>query len=257
MPSHEFVASCRRAGIGRAVFVRDALRAWYLRGIGEVDAADTAGGDCAIGVSASFDGVVQRLALEVAALRPSRVVTIGSSMGGYAAVRAGLALNADAAVAFSPQVLIDASHRAALALPPAPFDKLLTTLHATSAAVGAPLTSLAECVEAAPCGCTTAIEVHAGATEDGDVREAQLLVQAVDERRRRLGGGEGELSCALTLHDGRDHNLVKEMRDAGELHDLLRRVAGLELDAPPTAAEPQPSAGIAAGFVGFEDCGDF
>ena len=80
-------------------------------------------GDCAIGVSASFDGVVQRLALEVAALRPSRVVTIGSSMGGYAAVRAGLALNADAAVAFSPQVLIDASHRGA---PPAPRDANVT-----------------------------------------------------------------------------------------------------------------------------------
>ena len=62
--------------------------------------------------------------------RPNRLVTIGSSMGGYAAVRAALALNADAALAFAPQVAIDPSTRAERGLPSAPFDGLLNGLKA-------------------------------------------------------------------------------------------------------------------------------
>ena len=51
--------------------------------------------------------MVATLRREIEHLQPSRVVTIGSSMGGYASVRAGIALNADVAVAFSPQVLLE------------------------------------------------------------------------------------------------------------------------------------------------------
>ena len=47
---------------------------------------------------------------------------------GYAAVRAAIALRADAALAFAPQVAIDPKMRAERRLPPAPFDGLLTGL---------------------------------------------------------------------------------------------------------------------------------
>ena len=129
VPSHEFVRACRRAGVRRALFVRDVLRAWYLRGVG----GD--GGD-------SFAGVMAMLQDEIAALRPSRVVTIGSSMGGYAAVRAAIALRADAAVAFAPQVAIDPALRRERALPAAPFDGLLRGLSAVGRIEGFPLESL-------------------------------------------------------------------------------------------------------------------
>lgn len=49
-------------------------------------------------------------------------------MGGYAAVRVGLALGADVALAFSPQVLIDSTERAEAELPSMPFDDLLRGL---------------------------------------------------------------------------------------------------------------------------------
>ena len=86
-----------------------------------------------------------------------------------------------------------------------------------------PLTSLLQCVHDAPHDCLTRIELHAGAAEEGDVREAEMLAAAVAERRAHRG--ESGVACELTVHAGRDHNLVKEMRDAGELHALLRRFA--------------------------------
>ena len=44
VPSHEFVRACRRAGVRRAIFVRDVLRAWYLQGVGETaETGETAG----------------------------------------------------------------------------------------------------------------------------------------------------------------------------------------------------------------------
>ena len=86
-----------------------------------------------------------------------------------------------------------------------------------------------------------------------------MLQAAVDGRRCSSSGGGvggGGVACALTVHDGRDHNLVKEMRDEGELHELLRRVAGLA-SAPAAASEEEEESGaIAEGFVGFRDCGD-
>ena len=95
---HEFVRSCQKAGARYALFVRDVTRSWYCRGLGP---AFGNGASCD-----SFDAMIAGLRAEIARLRPRRVVTIGSSMGGYAAIRAGLALNATRAVAFSPQVII-------------------------------------------------------------------------------------------------------------------------------------------------------
>lgn len=45
-------------------------------------------------------------------------------MGGYAAVRAGIALNAHTALAFSPQVLLDTAERRGHCLPEMMFDEV-------------------------------------------------------------------------------------------------------------------------------------
>ena len=62
----EFASAFRRAGIGTALFVKDPLRAWYLRGVG------TSGH--------TFESVVSRMQEEIALVQPSKVVTLGSSM---------------------------------------------------------------------------------------------------------------------------------------------------------------------------------
>lgn len=277
VPSHEFVASCRRAGVTRAIFVRDALRAWYLRGValdgpghprahGEGGAVASVRSDDPmrdVGRSLrnlrSFDAMVAGLQAEIAALRPARVVTIGSSMGGYAAVRAGLALDADAVVAFSPQVVIDPDERARMQLPAAPFDSLLCTLKAASELVDAPLTSLVEAVEAAARdGHSCAIDLHAGSAEVGDVYEAQLLSEACERAQQRAATATASgraPTCKLTVHEGRDHNLVTEMRNEGALDALLARVAGCE--SPASDGRVPPGQALAAAFVGFEGDADF
>ena len=51
-------------------------------------------------------------------------------MGGYAAIRAGLALRADTVLAFGPQVVLDSRERAALSLRASPFDRSLRALEA-------------------------------------------------------------------------------------------------------------------------------
>ena len=205
VPGHEFVAACRRAGVRRALFVRDVMRAWYLRGLGGGDGDD----------GHTFEGAMALLRREIAAVRPRRVVTIGSSMGAYGAARAALALGAERAIAFSPQVLLEPAARAAAGLPDdAPFDPLLRGLSAAGAAADFPLVSLVDAVSAADAPAHTRLEVHVGSGAPADVVEAELLRAAAGDER-----------CTITLHEGRDHNLVTDMRDAGELDALLRRIA--------------------------------
>ena len=133
VPPYEFVRSCERAGATHAIFVRDATRSWvlpsglelwlpppgrlippfrvplrqYLRGLGAHESGSGENGnghDGNGGASDSFESMVALLRAEVAALRPARLVTIGSSMGGYAAIRVGVALRAHTCITFGPQV---------------------------------------------------------------------------------------------------------------------------------------------------------
>lgn len=150
VPPYEFVRSCQRAGARHALFVRDPTRSWYLRGVsGDDGGASDVGGVAgarlrAAGGSWSFGGMVSALRAEVRRLRPRRVVTIGSSMGGYAAVRAGIELGVDLAIAFSPQVLVDPTARTQAALGSMHFDDLLSWLRVVGGVEGFDLTSLVQ-----------------------------------------------------------------------------------------------------------------
>ena len=232
---YEFVKSCQRAGATHALFVRDPTRSWYCRGVGgaKADDEEDAAVTPAMEGSESFDGMIAALRKEVKRLQPTRVVTIGSSMGGYAAVRAGLALSVDIAVAFSPQVLISPEMRRGASLDPMHFDELLSWLRVVGEVEGFELTPLTDAARRAPVGCTTRLEVHAGSSEAGDVHEAELLVAAVEEEARKRsssssgskrgdGGGASVPTATLTVHPNRDHNLVIDLRDNGELHTMLQ-----------------------------------
>ena len=112
---HEFVGSCKRIGVTHALFVRDLLQSWYIR-------------HAAPPSKDAFDSVLRLLRHEIGALRPSRIVVFGASMGGYAAIRAGVALGADLVVAFGPQVFVDPEQRRMLALPLGVMDPPLEAL---------------------------------------------------------------------------------------------------------------------------------
>ena len=251
---HEFVGACRRCGASHALFVRDARRSWYLLGLGEHGGAALSGRE-------GFDSVVDAVEREVAALRPARVVVVGASMGGYAAIRAGIALRAESVVAFSPQVFIDREERSRLALPPSSFDADLSRVQAGCAqrgmtrlpsAIDALLGSSAvlgagsadgEAAEVAAVGCAVLgtkmgavgraaercprIEVHVGSGAAGDVREAKLLCEAL----ARSGHGA---ACSMDVHPHCGHMLVGDLRNRGALDVLLHRVLGT---APPGGLE--------------------
>ena len=102
------------------------------------------------------------------------MVTLGSSAGGYAAVRAAVELPADEAVAWSPQVLLDPSERRAAQLPRMAFDSLLHAVREVARLEGLALPSLCEAVRRARPP-LPAVRLHVGALERGDVAEAALL----------------------------------------------------------------------------------
>ena len=127
-----------------------------------------------------FEEMVEVLRAEVATVRPHRLVLIGSSMGAYASLRAAIELNADVAVGFSPQVLLEPDERKAASLRPVPIDDNLTWLKIVGACEGFELTSLLDVVRRAPAACKTRLELHVGGRDVGDVREAVLLRDAVE-----------------------------------------------------------------------------
>ena len=229
--SFEFVNSLRKAGVGHALFLRCTQRCWYLRGL-DITAP-------------TFECLMDNLRGEIAKLPPStRVVTIGSSMGGYAAVRAAIELRAHQAIAFAPQVILEPSERKALHLPHASYDIPLEGLSALGRVEGFTLSSLVDIANAAAASDhSTTLEVHVGEQSPGDLTEAKLLQQAVSTLPAQLG-----LSCSVSVHDGCDHmNVAKTLRDSGELHELLLSATGRGCENP----------AIPEGFVGFVDCADF
>lgn len=90
-PGFEFARFTSRLGAQRAL-LRDHHRAWYHRGIRGV------GGDIPA-IESYLRGVIRRA-------QPSRVVVVGASAGGFAAMLFGQRLDADVVHAFAPQTFI-------------------------------------------------------------------------------------------------------------------------------------------------------
>lgn len=75
------------------LLVRDPSDRWYNAGLP--------------GVGDSVDAVADRVGAELDAVGAKRVITLGSSMGGYAAILFGCMLGAERAIAFGPQTILD------------------------------------------------------------------------------------------------------------------------------------------------------
>lgn len=96
IPRFEFVRASGAINENK-IFVCDPYQAWYQRGItAELNSVRTL---------ASF------LSQRIEDIRPERVVMIGNSMGGFAALLFGCILKVDKAIAFSPQISVSPSKR--------------------------------------------------------------------------------------------------------------------------------------------------
>ena len=176
----EFVGTCRRVGVQHALFVRDPLQSWFMR----FQDCDTSSEQ-----PSAYTAIVALLAREIEALKPERVVCLGESMGGHAAVQCGLALGASSVVALAPQVFTSSETRTSLELEHMVFEAELKRLTHAAARLGGTMPSLIDAARDATSGrtqrrtgaaATTHIEVHVGDRSRGDVWEAMLLQAAVE-----------------------------------------------------------------------------
>jgi hypothetical protein len=91
IPPFEFVNLTREIDVNK-IYLRDLAQSWYHSGLQ--------------GLSGNIDETAEFLKRKVATSGADRVVLIGNSMGGYAAILFGVLINADVVHAFSPQTCI-------------------------------------------------------------------------------------------------------------------------------------------------------
>ena len=91
MPPKEFFKSLVHKDIN-IIFVKDFKQCWYQKGL--------------LGKTSDIESSIEYLK-NVIPKTNEKLVTLGASAGGYAAIRFGIALNADRILAFSPQTFID------------------------------------------------------------------------------------------------------------------------------------------------------
>jgi pimeloyl-ACP methyl ester carboxylesterase len=91
IPFFEFAKVTAPLGV-KKVYVRDHEQAWYHKGV--------------MGAAENIDALVGYLRRQIQEHGCRRVVTLGNSMGAYAAILTGCQLPADEVVAFSPQTFI-------------------------------------------------------------------------------------------------------------------------------------------------------
>jgi acetyl esterase/lipase len=189
MPPFEFFRLTSAVPCGK-VFVRDLHQAWYHRGVADL--------------GASIDETASALGDLIASQVPGRVVTIGNSAGGYAALLFGhLVSRIDAVMAFSPQTFIDRTHR--LVHRDRRWRREIAALHALDARSRGYL-DLRAALRRPEVGSP---ETHVFASADDRLDRIHA---------RRLAGIRG-----VTVHEypSGGHSLIRSLRDRGELAPLL------------------------------------
>ncbi len=79
------------------IYVRDFAQSWYHQGLP--------------GIADDIDGIVDFLREKITQSHADKVIMVGNSMGGYAAILFGVLLDADTVHAFSPQTFINKLNR--------------------------------------------------------------------------------------------------------------------------------------------------
>lgn len=195
IPPFEFL-SALSGTTARRVFVRDLNQSWYQEGVR--------------GVSTALDATTAALRALVTESGAHRIVTLGVSAGGFAAIYFGCQLDADFVLAFGPQTFTSRRLRRwhrdrRWAEEIARIDDLdpVTTCR-----------DLKPIVAARARNGRTPIEIHYGRRSRVDRAHARRLRQFAN--------------VSLIEHDA-GHNPAKALKDTGKLDAILRRAV-----TPPT-----------------------
>jgi hypothetical protein len=210
----EFVALTRSIPV-KKMFVRDPRQSWYHRGMPSHGTTLESVGE-----------VLQRILSEHDV---QRLVCVGSSAGGYAALLFGALLRADEVLAFGPQTTLDREQLAAIG--DHRWDYLLQPLYDKGALeqrwvdLGRALPEVLQ-----P---PTRVKVFYDETVPGDRGHAELLAGIDGVRMYKFGRG--------------GHSLTRALRDCGALERLLRGALHAPADAPQATAglEQAPNGGDA------------
>lgn len=187
IPPFEFFAVSERVTRCTRVFLRDPHQCWYQRGIPEL--------------GQTFDGAAQQLGRLLATAQPARTVFVGTSAGAYAALGMGILLDADEVHAFGAQTtLIDVDRKA---IGDDRWSERLEGLPPIDSAILDLRQMLAE-RRSRP-----GLHLYVAEDDPLDVAHAERVVThpAVQVHRYPRGG----------------HTLVRDLRDSGELEQLLAR----------------------------------
>jgi hypothetical protein len=189
MPPFEFFKAAQGLA-AKKLFVRDLRQAWYHRGIPGHGATLE---ECAAALRELIDGA-----------HVERLVVAGNSAGGYAAMILGSLMEADVALCFAPQTVLDLGvladmddHR---------WDEQLREL-LEAGVIDGRYVDVRSALADAPSG-RTAFEVYFDEDFDVDRLHAE-----------RVGAVAG-----VTLHPlrGGKHGIARDMRESGQLDRVLR-----------------------------------
>jgi len=205
VPAFDFIGRLRKLEglLGQRfhrIHLRDPQRAWYLRGV--------------LGLGIDVASTAAALNRAVDALKPSRVLTLGQSMGGYGAILFGNLLNADRVLAFgalstmSPDISRGHGDTRWLSIMQALDDDHLL----------GPTTDLVHALTARPGNVD--LRLHYGERPDAPEHGHENLDLHHARRFAKLPG------CRITLHPAAAHAVSDHLRrshelDACLLHDLF------------------------------------
>lgn len=169
------------------IFLRDIHQLWYQRGLP--------------GVAPDIDGIAAFLRGILREVGAERVVVVGNSMGGYAAIVMGLLLDADLVHAFVPQTFMDPRrlrlHR---------DRRFARHVHRVRAVRGRRYLDLRRLIHRRPPG-RCRINVYYCPDHDEDRAHAERLRGLGPVRLHRFPGG--------------GHELIRHLRDDGTLKRIL------------------------------------
>lgn len=175
-----------------ALFIRDPSMSWYLKGVD--------------GLGDSVTEVADFIAREREQLGAKRLFTLGSSMGGYAALLFGHLLKADVALAFGPQVYLDQATRRELKVPGYSYESSL--VHVEQMARSKGIDKYLKLTNLLPLSIGKA-HIHLGQNESGDINQAR--------------GFNDQPNIQFVVWPGGNHMVVKALRDEGKLQSILQR----------------------------------
>jgi hypothetical protein len=199
MPVFEFFKSTSDLAVKR-LFVRDLRQAWYHQGLAGDDAT-------LIDAADALRELIGRTEVE-------RLVTVGNSAGGYAALVFGTLLGAETALAFSPQTVLDLETWAAWE--DFRWEKQLRPLVETGVLDGN-WTDLRSALPDAR-HADTRYEIFFDETHRLDRLHAERLADVEGTRLYRFGRGGHMLSLGLRRSGGLDRLLRRALVDPPAPH---------------------------------------